>query len=88
LFSTRRDFSDRFDGDPEYLAAGKAYPGRVWDLILSPSAGLRSKMGRARWRRQNVMLEMANGSMAAHISEFPVGTTRKPIAMAPALTSS
>ena len=32
IFNTPRDFTDRFDGDPEYFSGkGKAYPGRVWD---------------------------------------------------------
>jgi oxalate decarboxylase/phosphoglucose isomerase-like protein (cupin superfamily) len=80
IFNTPRDFSDRFDGDPEYFSGkGKAYPGRVWDTNFIADA---RNFALEDWKERgaagkNVMLEMANGSMAAHISEFPVGTYKK-----------
>ena len=80
VFNTPRDFTDRFDGDPEYFSGkGKAYPGRVWDtnfIADARSFALEDWVERGGGGK-NVMLEMANGSMAAHISEFPVGTYKK-----------
>jgi len=80
IFNTPRDFTDRFDGDPEYFSGkGKAYPGRVWDTNFIADA---RSFALEDWKERgaagkNVMLELANGSMAAHISEFPVGTYKK-----------
>src|SRR6202008_2438106 len=80
VFKTPRDFTDRFDGDPEYFSGkGKAYPGRVWDTNFIADA---RTFALEDWKERgaagkNVMLEMANGSMAAHISEFPIGTYKK-----------
>ena len=80
VFETPRDFTDRFDGDPEYFSGkGKAYPGRVWDTNFIADA---RSFALEDWKERgaagkNVMLELANGSMAAHISEFPVGTYKK-----------
>jgi mannose-6-phosphate isomerase-like protein (cupin superfamily) len=80
VFNTPRDFNDRFDGDPEYFSGkGKAYPGRVWDTNFIADArnfALEDWVERGGGGK-NVMLEMANGSMAAHISEFPIGTYKK-----------
>lgn len=80
IFETPRDFSDRFDGDPDYFSGkGKAYPGRVWDTnFISDARNFKLEDWKERGGGgKNVMLEMANGSMAAHISEFPVGTYKK-----------
>jgi hypothetical protein len=80
VFNTPRDFTDRFDGDPEYFSGkGKAYPGRVWDTNFIADA---RSFALEDWKERggggkNVMLELANGSMAAHISEFPIGTYKK-----------
>ncbi len=36
IFPTPRDFTDRFDGDPEYFSGkGKAYPGRRFGIPTS-----------------------------------------------------
>src|SRR6185503_5261007 len=70
--NTPRDFTDRFDGDPDYFSGkGKAYPGRVWDTNFIADA---RNFALEDWKERgaagkNVMLELANGSMAAHISE-------------------
>jgi len=80
VFNTPRDFTERFNGEPEYFSGkGKAYPGRIWDTNFIADAG---SFKLEEWKERggggsNVMLEMANGSMAAHISEFPVGTYKK-----------
>jgi gentisate 1,2-dioxygenase len=80
IFNTPRDFVDRFDGDPEYFSGkGKAYPGRVWDTnFIADARNFKLEEWKERGAAgKNVMLEMANGSMAAHISEFPIGTYKK-----------
>lgn len=80
IFNTPRDFMDRFDGDPEYFSGkGKAHPGRVWDTnFIADARNFKLEDWKERGAAgKNVMLEMANGSMAAHISEFPVGTYKK-----------
>jgi hypothetical protein len=80
IFHTSRDFTDRFDGEPDYFSGkGKAHPGRIWDTNFIADA---RNFKLEEWKERggggtNVMLEMASGSMAAHISEFPVGTYKK-----------
>jgi hypothetical protein len=80
IFNTPRDFTDRFNGEPEYFSGkGRTYPGRVWDTNFVADA---RNFKLEEWKERggggsNVMLEMANGSMAAHISEFPIGTYKK-----------
>lgn len=80
VFNTPRDFTERFNGEPEYFSGkGKAYPGRIWDTNFIADA---RNFKLEDWKERggggsNVMLELANGSMAAHISEFPVGTYKK-----------
>jgi mannose-6-phosphate isomerase-like protein (cupin superfamily) len=80
IFSTPCDFTDRFDGEADYFSGkGKAHPGRIWDTNFIADA---RNFKLEEWKERggggtNVMLEMASGSMAAHISEFPVGTYKK-----------
>src|SRR5207247_8975428 len=80
ILNSPRDFTGRFDGDTEYFSGrGKAYPGRVWDTnCIADARNFKLEEWKERGAAgKNVMLEMANGSMAAHISEFPVGTYKK-----------
>jgi quercetin dioxygenase-like cupin family protein len=80
IFSVPYDFTDRFNGEAEYFSGkGKSHPGRIWETNFVADA---RTFKLEEWKERggggtNVMLEMANGSMAAHISEFPVGTYKK-----------
>jgi quercetin dioxygenase-like cupin family protein len=80
VFNNDFEFSDRFSGEDEYFSGkGKAYPGRVWDTNFVPDV---KAMTLQEWRERgaggrNVMLELSENSMAAHISEFPLGTYKK-----------
>jgi quercetin dioxygenase-like cupin family protein len=74
------DFTDRFNGDDDFFSgAGRALEGRVWDtnfvadvdqlpLILWDERGKGST---------NRMIELADSSMCAHVSEFAVGRYKK-----------
>lgn len=80
IFNTPYDFTDRFNGEPEYFGGqGKAYPGRIWETnFLADARNFKLQEWKERGASgSNVMLEMADGVMAAHISEFPVGTYKK-----------
>ncbi len=80
IFNIPYDFIDRFNGEAEYFSGkGKSHPGRIWETNFI--ADVRS-FNLQEWAERgasgkNVMLEMADGVMAAHISEFPIGTYKK-----------
>lgn len=80
IFNVSYDFTDRFNGEPEYFSGkGKSYPGRIWETNFVSDC---RSFNLQEWRERggsgtNVMLEMADGVMAAHISEFPIGTYKK-----------
>jgi quercetin dioxygenase-like cupin family protein len=76
-------FDDRFDADPDsFSGAGEAYKGRrmhVWDTNFVPDV---RNLPLHRWEERgaggsSVGIELAENSMTAHISEFPVGTYKK-----------
>jgi len=80
VFANGFEFGDRFTGEEEYFSGkGKAYAGRLWDTNFVPDV---RGMALQEWRERgaggkNIMLELSENSMAAHISEFPVGTYKK-----------
>jgi hypothetical protein len=83
VFNNHFAFNDRFDADAEsFSGAGVAYErkGRhVWDTnVVSDvrTLGLFSSAKRGAGG-SNIQIELAENSMAVHISEFPVGTYKK-----------
>ncbi|MCH7655466.1 MAG: cupin domain-containing protein [Chloroflexi bacterium] len=80
VFDTDSYFKGRFDAQNDYFSgSGKLYKKRVWQSNFIPNAPDMPLYG---WRDRgaggiNVMLEMAENSSKAHISEFPVGTYKK-----------
>ncbi|MFQ5850187.1 MAG: cupin domain-containing protein [Candidatus Binatia bacterium] len=80
IFNAPYDFIDRFNGQADYFSGkGTSHPGRIWETNFI--ADTRS-FNLQEWKERgasgkNVMLEMADGVMAAHISEFPIGTYKK-----------
>ncbi|MDP2659358.1 MAG: ethanolamine ammonia lyase-activating protein, partial [Dehalococcoidia bacterium] len=80
IFNNPFAFKDRYAGEDDYFTgAGKAHPGRVWDsnfISDVPSFKL------VEWERRgaggrNILFELADNTLAAHISEFPVCTYKK-----------
>jgi hypothetical protein len=83
VFNNYFAFNDRFDADAEsFSGAGVAYErkGRhVWDTNVVPDVrtlGLFASKKRGAGG-SNIQIELAENSMAVHISEFPVGTYKK-----------
>ena len=80
IFDTDSYLKGRFDAESDYFSgAGKLYKKRVWQSNFIPNAPDMALYG---WQERgaggiNVMLEMAENSSKAHISEFPVGTYKK-----------
>lgn len=80
IFHNPMVLKDRYAGEPDYFSSsGKAHPGRVWESNFIPDV--------ASFKLQNMLrrgaggtsinFELANNTMCAHISEFPVGTYKK-----------
>jgi len=80
IFNNPYVFDDRFAGEDGYFSAeGKTHPGRIWECNFIPNV---PDFKLIEWKERgaggrNVMFELANNTMAAHISEFPVGTYKK-----------
>jgi quercetin dioxygenase-like cupin family protein len=76
-------FDDRFDADPEgFSGKGEAYQIKerhIWDTNFIPDVRSLPLHG---WKQRgaggsNIMIELSDNSMGAHISQFPVGTYKK-----------
>ena len=80
IFDNPFRFSDRYGEEDDYFSGGgKLYDRRVWESNFIRNAPDMPLYG---WKERgaggiNAMLEMAQNSMKAHISEFPVGTYKK-----------
>jgi oxalate decarboxylase/phosphoglucose isomerase-like protein (cupin superfamily) len=80
VFNCPYKFTDRFGGEDDYFnAQGKMYQRRVLETNFVPDTYTQELYG---WKERgaggrNVMFELAHNTMAAHISEFPVGTYKK-----------
>jgi len=80
VFDNSFQFADRFSSEDNYFSGkGESYPGRVWDTNFVPDV---KAIALQEWRERgaggkNIMLELSENTMAAHISEFPVGTYKK-----------
>lgn len=79
IFNNPYQFRSRYSGESDYFNGGKLYNKRIWETNFVPNA---PDMGLYGWKERgaggiNVMLELAQNSQKAHISEFPVGTYKK-----------
>jgi mannose-6-phosphate isomerase-like protein (cupin superfamily) len=80
VFDNPFQFRDRFGGEAGFFAGeGKLYNGRRWRTNFVPDAANLQVYG---WKERgaggsNAMLELPQCNLAAHISQFPVGTYKK-----------
>lgn len=79
IFGLDYDFTDRFGSNSHYGGEGQAFADRVWETnFIADVAAMSLHKWEARGSgSSNIMLELADNSLCAHISEFPVGTYKK-----------
>lgn len=79
VFNTPHDFRSRFAGEPEsFSGSGELHGERVWETNFVADVARFPLIPReSRGGDMNIQLELADGSLAAHISEFPVGRYKK-----------
>jgi oxalate decarboxylase/phosphoglucose isomerase-like protein (cupin superfamily) len=85
VFNTRRDFPDRFNGEPEYFANRGEQRGLLLDTnFVADAVNLPLMAARERGAGGgHIRFSMARGHMNSHISQFPVGTYKKAHAHGP-----
>ena len=80
VFQNEFCFVDRLPEEERYFSAdGKQYPGRIWDSNFVPDV---KSIALEEWKERggggkNILLELSENTMAAHISEFAVGRYKK-----------
>jgi uncharacterized RmlC-like cupin family protein len=79
IFGLDFDFTDRFGAASDFSGAGSGYAGRVWETNFIADVGSLplQQWGSRGKGSSNIMLELADSSLCAHVSEFPVGTYKK-----------
>jgi oxalate decarboxylase/phosphoglucose isomerase-like protein (cupin superfamily) len=85
VFNTRRDFTDRFNGEPDYFANRSERKGLLLDTNFVPDA-VNLPLASAKERGAgggHIRFSMAKGHMNSHISQFAVGTYKKAHAHGP-----
>jgi uncharacterized RmlC-like cupin family protein len=79
IFGCDFDFTDRFDGAGDFSGAGYARENRIWETNFIPDV---QTIALQSWKERggggsNVMLEVGDSSLCAHVSQFGVGTYKK-----------
>lgn len=80
IFKNDFIFLDRYSGDEGYFSGkGKSLPGRMWESNFIPDV---YSFLLQEWKERgaggkNILFELSENIMGAHISEFPVGTYKK-----------
>ena len=85
VFNTRRDFPDRFNGEPDYFASRGERKGLLLDTNFVPDV-VNLPVAAAKERGAgggHIRFSMAKGHMNSHISQFGVGTYKKAHAHGP-----
>jgi oxalate decarboxylase/phosphoglucose isomerase-like protein (cupin superfamily) len=79
VFSTPRDFPQRFNGEADYFAPKEEMKGLLLDTnFVTDAVNLRLVSAKERGAGGgHIRFSMAKGSMNSHISQFPVGTYKK-----------
>jgi len=85
VFSTRYDFKDRFNGEPEYFAGRGEQRGLLLDTnFVADAVNLPLVSAKERGAGGgHIRFSMAKGHMNSHISQFPIGTYKKAHAHGP-----
>jgi oxalate decarboxylase/phosphoglucose isomerase-like protein (cupin superfamily) len=79
VFNTKYDFKTRFNGEPDYFTSKGEQKGFLLTTNFVPDA-VNLPLITAKERGAgggHIRFNMARGSMASHISQFPVGTYKK-----------
>jgi oxalate decarboxylase/phosphoglucose isomerase-like protein (cupin superfamily) len=85
VFNTKRDFPDRFNGEPDYFSAKGEQEGFLLDTnFVGDAINLPLVTANSRGADGgHIRFNMAKGAMPSHISQFPVGTYKKAHAHGP-----
>ncbi len=79
IFQNPFDFTDRYGAEPGYFNGMRERPGRICESnFIADVLRFRLKDWKERGANStNIRFELAENTMSAHVSEFPVGTYKK-----------